>query len=372
MRRPAGSCGARGTIPKPGEPGDETWGDIPYEKRWHVGMWMVPSFDPELNRIYVGTSVTAPAPKYMLGGNGEQHLYHNSTLALDADTGEIVWYFQHVVDHWDLDHPFERLLVDTAVAPDPASVKWINPRVRSGERRKVITGVPGKTGIVYTLDRETGDFLWARETTMQNVIADINVESGAATVNPEKIFTAPGQEKLICPSTSGGKNYPAGTYSPLTGIMYYPLQNTCMVATSANEIVDTDVTYALRNRVQITPGTDNVGDDRGDLGRDRRDGLEARAARRSSVADVDGRRPAVRRRRERPLPGVRPAHRRGALGGEPRRAGQRLPRHVRGQRQTVRRRQHGRLGPRARPRELDAGAAARPPQSAVRVRTAMN
>ena len=57
------------TIPKPGEPGDETWGDIPYEKRWHVGMWMVPSFDPELNRIYVGTSVTAPAPKYMLGGN---------------------------------------------------------------------------------------------------------------------------------------------------------------------------------------------------------------------------------------------------------------------------------------------------------------
>jgi PQQ-dependent dehydrogenase (methanol/ethanol family) len=249
----------RGTIPKPGEPGDETWGDIPYEKRWHVGMWMVPSFDPALNRLYVGTSVTAPAPKYMLGGNGEQHLYHNSTLSLDAGTGEIVWYFQHVVDHWDLDHPFERLLIDTAVAPDPASVKWINPRVRSGEPRKVIAGIPGKTGIAYTLDRETGDFLWARETTMQNVITDINVESGAATVNPEKIFTAPGQEKLICPSTSGGKNYPAGTYSPLTGIMYYPLQNTCMVATSANEIVDTDVTYALRNRVQITPGTDNVG-----------------------------------------------------------------------------------------------------------------
>jgi alcohol dehydrogenase (cytochrome c) len=41
--------------------------------------------------------------------------------------------------------------------------------------------------------------------------------------------------------------------------MFYPLNNTCMSATSANEIVDTDVTYALRNRVQITPGTDNVG-----------------------------------------------------------------------------------------------------------------
>jgi alcohol dehydrogenase (cytochrome c) len=249
----------RRTIPKPGEPGSETWGDVPYEQRWHVGMWMVPSYDPELNRIYVGTSVTAPAPKFRLGGNEEQHLYHNSTLALDGDTGEIVWYFQHVVDHWDLDHPFERLLVETALAPDPESVRWINPRVRPGEVRKVITGIPGKTGLVYTLDRETGQFLWARETVQQNVIEDINVESGRATINADKIFTAAGQEKLICPSTSGGKNYPAGTYSPLTGLMYYPLQNTCMTMTSTDAPLDTAVTYAMRTTVQLAPGEENVG-----------------------------------------------------------------------------------------------------------------
>jgi PQQ-dependent dehydrogenase (methanol/ethanol family) len=247
------------TIPKPGEPGDETWGDVPYEDRVHVGMWMVPSFDPELNRIYVGTSVTAPAPKFMLGGNDEQYLYHNSTLALDADTGEIVWYFQHVVDHWDLDHPFERLLIETEVAPDPDSVRWISPRVRPGERRKVITGIPGKPGLVYTLDRETGEFLWARETIEQNVIADINVESGAATVNPESIFTAPNQEKLICPSTNGGKNYPSGTYSPLTGLMYFPLQNTCMRSVSATNEESIESLYAINNRIEITPGQENVG-----------------------------------------------------------------------------------------------------------------
>jgi alcohol dehydrogenase (cytochrome c) len=247
------------TIPKPGEPGDETWGDIPYEQRWHVGMWMVPSYDPELRRLYVGTSVTAPAPKFMLAGNDEQYLYHNSTLALDIDTGKIVWHFQHVVDHWDLDHPFERLLVDTTTSPDASAVKWINPRVRAGEPRKVIAGIPGKTGIAYTIDRETGQFLWARETVEQNVISDINVESGRATVNPEKLFTAPGQEKLICPSTSGGKNYPSGTYSPSTGLMYFPLQNTCMMATATEAERNTDVTYALRNRVQLTPGEENVG-----------------------------------------------------------------------------------------------------------------
>ena len=162
----------RHTIPRPGEPGDETWGDIPYEERRHVGTWLVPSFDPKSNLIYIGTSVTSPAPKFMLAGNDEQYLYHNSTLALDADTGEIVWYLQHVVDHWDLDHPFERLLVDTVVTPDPGSVKWINPRLRPGEVRKVVTGVPGKTGLVYTVDRETGQFLWARETIEQNVIAE--------------------------------------------------------------------------------------------------------------------------------------------------------------------------------------------------------
>ena len=51
---------------------------------------MVPSFDPELNLVYLGTSVTSPAPKFMLGGVDKTHLYHNSTLALNADTGEIV------------------------------------------------------------------------------------------------------------------------------------------------------------------------------------------------------------------------------------------------------------------------------------------
>ena len=90
----------RRTIPAPGEPGDETWGGVPFEERKHVGAWMVPSYDPELNLVYIGTSVTSPAPKFLIGGTDLQHLYHNSTLALDADTGEIVWYYQHMNDHW--------------------------------------------------------------------------------------------------------------------------------------------------------------------------------------------------------------------------------------------------------------------------------
>ncbi len=246
----------RRTIPRPGEPGDDTWGGVPLEDRKHVGSWMVPSYDPELNLIYMGTSVTSPAPKFMLGGADNAHLYHNSTLALDGDTGEIRWYYQHLNDHWDLDHPFERLLVDTAVSPDPAAVAWINPRLRPGETRKVMTGIPGKTGLVYTLDRQTGEFLWATPTVAQNVITHIDGATGAVTENSEVIFSALGQEVLACPSWAGGKDWEAGAYSPLTHIMYFPLRNACQRLLSTT---DGGGPYALAARHELAPGTDQLG-----------------------------------------------------------------------------------------------------------------
>ena len=244
-------------VPAPGEPGDETWGGVPYEERVHVGSWMVPSYDPELDLVYVGTSVTSPAPKFLLGGADNQHLYHDSTLALDGDTGEIRWYYQHLNDHWDMDHPFERLLVDTVVAPDPAAVSWINPRLRAGEVRKVITGIPGKTGVVYTLDRETGEFLWATPTVGQNLINHIDGATGEVTENPELIFSSYGQEVLSCPGWLGGKDWEAGAYSPLTNTMYYPLRNSCarVLATPDEGLA----IYQLAARFQLAPGTDQLG-----------------------------------------------------------------------------------------------------------------
>src|SRR5215510_5407241 len=245
------------TVPMPGEPGDETWGGLPYDKRSHVGTWMLPSYDPDLNLLFVGTSVTSPAPKFMLAGNEFTYLYHNSTLALNADTGKMVWYYQHLVDHWDFDHPFERLLVDTAVAPSRADVSWINPRIKPGERRKVLTGIPGKTGIVYTLDRQTGEFLWAKPTVMQNVVSSIDGATGRVTVNPETLFTAVGQTRFVCPTVNGGKNFQTGAYSPLSNTMFYPLQNACVDVTAVEDTPQQ--TYAISNEPRIAPGTDKLG-----------------------------------------------------------------------------------------------------------------
>ncbi len=247
------------TIPKKGEAGSETWGNVPEELKKHVGTWMPPSYDPELNLVYIGTSVTSPAPKFLLDGNDKKYLYHNSTLAINADTGKLVWYYQHIVDHWDLDHPFERILVDTEVAPDASQVAWINPKLRPGERRKVLTGIPGKTGIVYTLDRQTGEFLWARPTNFQNVVSKIDGATGEVTVNPETTFTKAGQEHLVCPNSNGGKNFPAGAYSPLNNAMFMPVQNTCMIASATADKIDPRSAYMLNSRAQFAPGADKAG-----------------------------------------------------------------------------------------------------------------
>ena len=247
------------TIPQKGEPGYDTWGDVPYEQRWHVGAWMTPSYDPESNLVYIGTSVTSPAPKFALGGVDKTYLYHNSTLAIDATTGKLAWHYQHVVDHWDLDHTMERMIVDTAIAPDPKAVAWINPRLKAGERRRVVTGIPGKTGIIYTLDAKTGEFLWGRSTVKQTVVSKIDGATGVVTVNPEVIFHKVGDTALVCPTSAGGRNWQSGAYSPLTKLMFFPMQNTCAQTTAILNKPDLGSLYGIRGETALAPGAKTLG-----------------------------------------------------------------------------------------------------------------
>jgi len=243
------------TIARMGEINGDSWGDMPDEARWHVGTWLVPSFDPELNLVYFGTSVTSPAPKYTMAGNEYDYLYHNSTLALDADTGEIVWYYQHLVDHWDYDFPFERLLVDTAVTPDPDTVEWINPDIEPGEVRKVLTGIPGKPGLVYTLDRETGEFLWATSVVYQNIVSDIDVNTGDVTISPEVLFTEVGQTVFVCGGLSRG--WPSGSYNPNNNLMFFSLTNQCEDVTATLTEPSLDNLYGRFGRAADLPDSED-------------------------------------------------------------------------------------------------------------------
>lgn len=247
------------TIALADEPGGDSWGGVPDAERRGGSAWMAPSYDPELGLIYQGVAVAVPWGSVQRGTGSGDVLYTNSTLALDADTGEIRWYFQHLPgDEWDQDHPYERILVETEVAPDPGEVEWIDPDLAPG-RRKVVTGVPGKPGIVWTLDARTGDFLWARTTSFQNVLVGVDARNRRGIANPELRFPKVGQEIVVCPHATGGINWQSVAYSPGTNALYVPTNNTCMRYT-LNEVEPTLGMHhdsAVYPRIHV-PGSDEL------------------------------------------------------------------------------------------------------------------
>lgn len=234
------------------DPNDASWGGVPLEQRQQVGAWMIASYDPELKLIYMGTSVSAPAPKIRLAGPDHDYLYHNSTLALDVRTGRIVWHYQHMVDHWDLDHTFARILVDQEVAPDPAAVAWMAPDIEAGRTYRTLTGIPGKPGIVTTLDRETGRFLWARPTVRQTVIDHIDGATGGAHLNPASVPSDYTTAHEVCPGPTGGANYMTGSYSPDTHTLFMPLQNLCAQMTALDPANSPGI-YGMSQQIAIVP-----------------------------------------------------------------------------------------------------------------------
>jgi len=133
------------TIPAPGEPGSESWKDN--HGAWRTGgggVWQTASYDPATNLLYYGTGDAFPSfdPQFRPGDN----LFTASTIALDADTGKMVWYFQETPnEHWDFDTPSPKMLYETQI---------------NGETRKVVANF-SRNGHFYTLDRSSGQFLRA-------------------------------------------------------------------------------------------------------------------------------------------------------------------------------------------------------------------
>ncbi len=104
----------------------------------------------------------------------------------------------------------------------------MNGAITPGARRKIVTGIPGKTGIVWALGAATGAFLWAQPTNYQNVIADIDAENRRVLLNSSLKFTEVGEPVFVCPSATGGINWQATAYHPGTNALYAPTNNTCM------------------------------------------------------------------------------------------------------------------------------------------------
>jgi len=204
------------SIPRPDEPGGNTWNGLPLDERNGGSLWTAGSYDPETNLIFIG-----PAPTYDTGpmlipsgqpGVTNDALYTNATVAIVPETGEIAWHFQHMRnDQFDLDWSFERMIFDMQVNGIPRHVSL----------------TAGKLGFYDANDAETGEYLFSYDMGIQNFILGVDRETGEKIVD-ESLLPTDGQPKLVCPFPGGGRSWIPGSLNPATLIMYVPAVESCM------------------------------------------------------------------------------------------------------------------------------------------------
>ena len=193
------------TVAKPGEPGGDTWGDTPLLYRIGGDSWTTGSYDPGTNLIYWATAQAKPFTRFQRGHSGDA-LYTNSVLALDPESGEIVWYNQLLPgESHDMDETFENVLVDY-------------------DGRQSLFKI-GKLGILWEIDRTNGEFVAARDLGYQTLI-DVDPQSGEVTYRPGMI-PEEGVELEYCPTIAGLKGWRAMAYHPDTRAFYVPMLVTC-------------------------------------------------------------------------------------------------------------------------------------------------
>ena len=196
------------TVPKPGEPGSETWPEGDAWQRGGANCWITPSYDPELELLYQGTG--NPAPDFDGGVREGDNLYTDSTVAIDVNTGEIRWHYQFTPhDLWDYDSTMENVLFD---APDG---------------RKLLAHAD-KNGYFFVLDRTNGElvrvFPFVDRITWGEITPD-------GKVNPKVYPDEEGVPVHFWPGPAGGKEWTHMSYSPQTGLIYVPVQEVGATAT---------------------------------------------------------------------------------------------------------------------------------------------
>ena len=229
------------TIARVGEPGGDTWNGLPNLLRAGGDSWITGSYDPALGLTYWGVAQAKPWMRASRGADGNA-LYTSSTLALRVKDGSLSWYFQHVPgETFDLDEVYERVLVDA-------------------DGKKLAFSV-GKNGILWKLDRTNGKYLDLTETVFQNVFKPIDRRTGKLEYRPELLTNKIGDWVSQCPSSEGGHNWHAMSYSPMAQALIIPLGQSCqrMQAREVDRKEGSGGLGASRD-FQIMPGTNgNVG-----------------------------------------------------------------------------------------------------------------
>lgn len=194
------------TVPGESDKHVETWSGDSY-KTGGGATWMNGSYDPALNLIYWG--VGNPYPDFDGDAREGDNLYTNCVVAINPDSGKIVWHYQFTPhDVWDYDGVNEMLLVDIEFSGRP--IKALVHADRNGH--------------FYAIDRTQGKFIYARPFVRVTWAKGFD-SNGRPIVNPETIPTVEGV--TVCPGAAGGKEWNAMAYSPLTRMVYVPVIENC-------------------------------------------------------------------------------------------------------------------------------------------------
>ncbi|MGH8750241.1 MAG: PQQ-dependent dehydrogenase, methanol/ethanol family, partial [Burkholderiales bacterium] len=188
-----------------------TWpGDL-----WKSGgaaTWLGGTYDPETNLYFVGTGNPAPWNSHTRPGD---NLFSCSTVAIDVDSGKIVWHYQGTPnDGWDYDGVNEFVLFDLNVG---------GQTIKAG-------GKADRNGFFYVLDRTNGKFIKAfpfvKTITWAKGIDDsgrpIYVDSNRPGDPSKSSDGKKGEVVFAAPSFLGGKNQQEISYNPVTGLFYVP------------------------------------------------------------------------------------------------------------------------------------------------------
>jgi alcohol dehydrogenase (cytochrome c) len=198
----------RYTIPEPGEPGGDTWGDKDPEAGKYGGgsTWITGSYDADLDILYWSTG--NPNPDWDGMGRIGDNLYTNSTLALNPDNGEIKFHYQYTPwDVWDFDGVNETILANVN-----GKKVWLH-----GDRN----------GFLYNIDRTNGKFNWAKEISKVNWATGFTAE-GRPIVDQTKVPTYENKAMNVCPASEGGKWWNPMSYSPVSKIVVIPSREICV------------------------------------------------------------------------------------------------------------------------------------------------
>ena len=187
----------------------KTWSGDWWKSGGGGTVWDAIVYDPELDLLYIGTGNGGPWSEKYRNPKGGDNLLTCSIVALRPDTGEYVWHYQQdAADDWDYDSAEQMILADASI---------------QGQPRKLLLQAP-KNGFFYVIDRTNGTLISAKPFTYINWATGVDLKTGRPIETA--LARYPGSDPApIVPGPLGAHSWQPMSYSPLTGLVYIPVND---------------------------------------------------------------------------------------------------------------------------------------------------